>query len=616
VLVVFSSILAAAQEKPLPKKPELLQKTPELLAMIAETRQSLESLPNTQKIPVLFQLLDIELHFTDKQPAQNTIQQVLTLIPSVEKESIQAQIIEAVAFALADIGDYEQCVKTLDLIVKPLVRAEKQLNVAEKIIEDIEDKIKKSNTDKNETVKQFDATDLLRKSLAGAVEAKDAGLESLVSVILGRELAKQGKVDESKILFEKARKKARELEEVEERNLVAVMIRSLIIVDRQPEAWAMIETVTGEENKLFLTGQIAITLAQEGKITDAINLIKIIKRGDEIRNNTIAIIIRSLVKTITVEQIIELAGLSSSDEFQQRLLENTYHELLNNKRYDIIAELAQFWGNVAESNSYHLKLLTDAKKFDEAAKYIETLDAVLKPQASRQLVLAKIEQQGEISEELLNQIFTTYSEEEKKKIELFQQETENVLKIDNPEERLTALLQLSQFQFEIYDLRGVRKTLGLMLETVEKLDVPRISVEYQLLVAELQMNYDKSGAKKTFSQLQKYLDGIKDVRKLKGLFPNESVQPEPTVSETSTSQQSQPIVKLNPSPSADEIEGNNNLFQVYTQIGFLWYSVGENVEAKKFFQKAKEFADSESDVIRKVEKLLTLSLLLAQAQSN
>ncbi|MDR0705155.1 MAG: hypothetical protein LBF88_09210 [Planctomycetaceae bacterium] len=598
--VTFSSIVAGAQETKL-----TLQQTPELIALIAETHQSLESLPNIEKIPILFQLLSLELRFTDQQPARNTIQQVLKLIPSIEKESVQAQMIEAVAFAQADLGDYIESVKTLNLIVKPFLRAQKQFNVAEKIIEDAE-QIEKSNVDKNETVKQFDVTDLLRKSLAGAVEAKDAGLESLVSVILGRELAKQGKSDESKILFEKARKKARELEDVEEQNIIALIVRNLILVDRQAEALAMIETVIDEDYKLHLFGLAAITFAQEGKIADAEKILKILKFEDnEKKDNFINNIALDSVKTITLEQILALAKQTSSPEAQELLLIKMIDQLSKNNQNNIIAELVNHLANVAENplilRRWYLKLLIDAGKLDEAAEFVETLDAVLKPQAARQLVMAKIEQQDEASEELLNQFFATYSDEEKKKIEQFQQETENALKINDLEKRGEELFQVldRQTQTELPDLRGAWKTLGEILETLKKLsDNLPILTDQQLMIADTQIKlYDKFGAKKNLSQVQKLLDEIKDVRKFKHPY---SFHREPD----------QPALRLN--SSTDEIEGKNNLFQVYLLITFYWYRIGENDEAKKSFQKAKDIADSESDTARKIEKLLMLSQTLAQ----
>jgi hypothetical protein len=58
--------------------------------------------------------------------------------------------------------------------------------------------------------------------------------------------------------------------------------------------------------------------------------------------------------------------------------------------------------------------------------------------------------------------------------------------------------------------------------------------------------------------------------------------------------------------------GFNIQFQVYVLITVLWYRISANDEAKKSFQKAKDIADSESDAMRKIEKLLTLSQLLSQ----
>ncbi|MDR2756930.1 MAG: hypothetical protein LBC20_14625 [Planctomycetaceae bacterium] len=608
VLLLFGSVFAQTQEKP-------FQETPVMLALIAELHQLVESLPNNEtvneKIVALFQLLDVELVIADKQPAQNTIRQILALVPLVEKESRQTQILEAVAIAQAYLGNYEQSVKTLDLIVKPSVRAEKQLNVAEKIIEDLE----KNNTDKNETTKQFDVIDLLRKSLAGAVEAKDAGLESLASVILAQELAKQGKDEESTILFEKARKKAREIEEIEEQNLVAFMIRSLIQVNRQAEALALVETINDEDGKMLLLGQAAISLAHEGKFTDATNLVKIMKQN-EIKDNTVIKIIQDTVKTITVEQILELAKLTGSPEFRNQLLQNTINILSENKRNDIVGELVKHLENVPENQlifqQYHLKLLIDNQKIAEAAKFIETFDIALRQSAVQYLFMTAVQQQGELTEELLNLVSATYSGEEKKKIESLQQEAENVLKNKNtPEEQLAGLFQVLQLQInlesqEIFDPRGILKTLGKTLELTDKLNDPCKIVQSRLGIADIQRRlHDKSGAKKNLNRLLQFLDGIKDVSVFKDLLPDESAQPKPAVSETTPPPQ--PVVRLN--SSADETAGNNNLCYIYVAITEIWYGIDEYEEAKKSFQKALQLANKELNTVRKIEKLIALLVI-------
>ncbi|MDR2117094.1 MAG: hypothetical protein LBP87_12010 [Planctomycetaceae bacterium] len=608
----FSSFFVLAQEKP-------LQETSEIIALTTELRQLLEPLPNNEKIPILFRLLSIEIRFADKQPAQNTIRQVLALVSSVEKESIQAQILEAVAMTQAILGDYEQSVKTLDLIAKPSVRAEKQLIVAEKIIEDIENSdtnkndTEKNNADKNETINRFDVTDLLRKSLAGTIEAKDAALESLVSIILARELAKQGKIDESKNLFEKARKKAREVEEIEERNLVALMIHSLITVNQQSEALALIETITDEENKMLLLGQAAITLAQEGKITEAINLVKVIKQN-EIKLNTISKIVQDTAKTITVEQILELRQIISP-EFHNLFLQNTFNALPENKRDDIMVELIKHLENVTENRIvfqyYHLKLLIDTKKFEEAAQFIKTLNTDLKSPATQYLFTRIVEQQGEVTEELLNLISETYSEEEKQEIKQVQMEIENVLKNNNPEEQWTGLIKVFQSQNQLFDPHGLKKTLELLFDAAEKLNDPCVIVQNRLGAVDMQIQlYDKSGVKDNLKRLQQFLDGIKDVSVFKDLFPDESAQSAPVVSETTT----QPVLRLN--SSTDETTGNDKLFLIYCSITLSWYVIDEKEEAKKSFQKAQSLANAEPDALRKIEKLFMLSDLLVQMQSG
>ncbi|MDR1962279.1 MAG: hypothetical protein LBQ50_00700, partial [Planctomycetaceae bacterium] len=467
LLTIFNFALALAQESPsteTPFPPASLKATPEILALIAESHQLLEQLPEEERAMALFQVLELQFLFADKQPARKTIQEILALIPSIEKDSVRTQICEATAVILAELGDFGQCVQTLNQITKPVDRAEKQLNVAEQIL---------NNAEMTKTPISFDMTGLLQSALTGAVEAKDKGLESLVSIVLARELAKQGKIEESKILFESARKKAREIEEIEEQNLIGFMVRSMIGVGMQPEAMAMIETVTEEDAKRLLMGQAAVAMAQEGKTKDAGVLVKTFKPGD-MKDNVLVRVAETAAKTITVEQILELAKQTASPESREKFLERTFLALLENKRDDAASELAGHSENAPEYQKrlqlWQLESLIDEKKFAEAEKNIATLSPdsatfppELKQSLLRQLILIEIQAKG-LSNELLNRLTATFSEEDEKNRALLQAEAEKAAKMDDFNESMLSLEQIIQSQIQMLDLQSAAKTFRLLFE--------------------------------------------------------------------------------------------------------------------------------------------------------
>jgi hypothetical protein len=582
----------------------VLPTTPEILAQLEESRKAVEALPDQVKISALFQLLSIELRFADKQPAKNTIQKILSLIPSAEKESVQAQVFEAVAVAQTNIGDYTESVKTLDRIAKTNFRAEKQLNVAGKIIED---------TEKNKPEKPFDVTDLLRQSLAGAVETKDVALEALVNVILGREQLKQGKIDEAKITLAKARKKAREIEEIEERNLVALIVQSLANYGQSRDAQAMIETVADDEMKQNLRGIVAVVLAENGKIDEAQNLAKTFKPSD-LTDEIILRIVQAAAKTITAVKFQELAQLASSPEGREALFTRAFQILWKNKREDVAAELAEqlLPGITPEKtaeirqmiNFLKFESLVDAKKFDEAAQILETFDVSLKPVATRNLLLYRFREDGKWNDDLLNQMSVTFSAEEKKQIESLRAESEKASQIENIENRFNVLFQIFGTQWENADVQGCRRTLGLMFDAIEKSPDPALIVKYRLdlLSIQSQLN-DKAGVRENLVKLLQFLDGVKDVMTLKDLVPEEQEEPR------SQQESSRPVLTLK--PPVDESAVWDAVFSVYLSAVVIAKQTGADSETKKAFEKAKTIADSENDALRKVEKLLTLSLLLA-----
>ncbi|MDR0871632.1 MAG: hypothetical protein LBN39_12655 [Planctomycetaceae bacterium] len=597
-VVLFTTLAATAQEQVAP--PKALKATPAVLAQIAETKSVLKTLPVKEQTLMLFQLLSLELQLEDKQPAKNTVNTVLSLIPQEEKEITQTQLLEAAATAQAELGDFTAAVATLDKIAKPFNRAEKQLNVVDFIL----NKAEETKTPAPDT------TGLLHKALTAAQQAKDAGLEAFAAILLARELGKQDKTGEAKPLFQQAVKKIAELEEIEGRNLFALLVRSGIQSGQNiTDVLKWIEPVPNAENKLVFTGIAALSLVQNGKAGDGEKITEGLPAGAT-RDNALMGILQATAKTATPEKIAEYITLASKDEAGKTMRQNAVFLLIQNERYDAAKQLAaqtDYKDKVDDMVfARQLDKLVLDKRYDEAEKLIPSFkDEQNKFQAHRLITISRLKEN--YSDALINQSAAFLPESDKKEIAELSAEADKAAAVGNADERTAALSGVLQSQFQVFDLQGVRKTLGLMLNSAAAKDPAKQIVE-RLMLAQVQAELgDKNGVLKNLEQLQIVLDGTKDVSALKGLVPEKPQNAEAENGEASA-------LKLKLPDIANENEIRDHIIEVYLRTADLLKFAGHLPQAKAAFEKAKQTAYLETEPAKKAEKLLALSRFLAELE--
>lgn len=600
----------------------MLTATPDVLARIEKVRSTVDSLKSDdEKIAALFQLLSFELRFTDKAPARKTLSEIEKRLENVQKEPTRTQMMEAIAYNYGEIGDFDAAVKMMDRITDVSLRAEIRLNIAERFINEKEENEKNGkNTD---VEPKFDVVDLLRKAVAGAEEAKDAGLEAIATTVLARELAKQGDLEQAKPLFMAARKKAREIEEIEERNVVALIVRSLIQYDMVPDALAMVETVADEELKQAIFSLAVVSLAQNGKFDEAEKMLATMKEGD-IKDSTVIGVAKeyaqktgdaALPSENLSKKMLALAAQMSSAERKEIFVQNTLPALLDNGKYDVVENLVGLSENAQEIRLTlklrELESLIEAKNYADAEKLIGTMDDRFKPMATRHLLLAEI-RNGADPAAMKDRIAKTLSEEEKQQRDEIQKEFEKAATLNNFEDRMAARYEVMQAQIKLFDLDGARKTVAKMLEdaTAPSMEPSKL-VTHRLLLARIQTELDdKVAARENLRQLLKYLGELKDVMVLKDLVPPEESRPG---AQDDNADVSTPIIALK--APVDEKAVKAQLFVVYVSTADALGKVGDLDDAKVAADRAAALLDETTDPVKKIEGLMLLTQILAEIEN-
>ena len=583
VFLVACCSVASTQELPPPPRP--LRSTPEVLKQVAEARQVIEKLPNEEKVTAQFRLLSLLVRFNDKSPARETMAEILKFVPGIEKELTRQQLLEAIAYTQADIGDYEDAFKTVDRMDKLVGRANCRLNIAERML-----------AEKDVPIKPGDMIPVLRKGVAEAVEAKNAGLETVGRAVLGWELGRSGKTEEAKTEFAAALKKSGELEAVEGRNAVALITRSEIRCGLIPEALAVLEMIDDEETKQGVTGYAVMIMFQESKIDEANKLLDSIPKG-EYRDNVLVGIVRETATTATVQDVLKLAVRLSEPDRKDLFVQSAVRAFFENDRLEPAAEMATHLENpdqiAAEIRVRQLEKLLGDKKFDEAQKQVDGFeDGEVRRAATRYVLMTQLKEGNlEKVQKLAETIFT---DEDRQQLEQLRVESEKIAEIDSADERMTALSEILKAQFGLFDLLGSRKTLDKMLQTAEGMTDPALSVGYRMELTPLQVHLcDMAGIKKNLRGIIDFLDGIKDLKKLEKLVPPSEDGPSPPTEET---------IK-------------DRLFELYLTVADGLGNAEDMDGAMMAFQKAKTLADAEPNDAKKSEMLLLLSQLIAELET-
>jgi hypothetical protein len=596
---------AFAQDKPDTAK---IKATPEILSLFDESLQSLSQAAPSSRAEGLFQLLVFAVNLDDKAPAKKALDALMTLAPTVEPEQVRNQLFEAVAHALCDLEEYGEAAGTVQRIVQSSDRYQCQLNLALKVI---------FGHEFNEALKPFDASELIRQSIGGAVEAKDTNIEAYARAILGRELARQGKTAESAAAFEEAMKTAKRLDETSEQAQVAqLVLQSQVLYGQIEGAQATSQTIADPQIQRALLGSLIQSLTLNEKYAEAEKLIKGFPAEDH-DHGLDALVqgwIIANIETVTDEKIGELSAFIC-EEHRDSLLQRFVFFLLKNNRDDVAVQVCKRLKNPAESAALTLLLgkvasLRDEKRFADALKIIDQSkeDDALRTRLRREVLIRQFEDTHE--DAVVQQIAETYTPEEKVMVKELRDEAAQTAKSVNVAENMDVLWEVIQDQFKMVDMTGAKQTAKLLSEQIGKETDLVQSVQNRLLLAQILVELqDKAGAKENLGKLIKMLD-VKDLKVLKDLVPPRDSESEPAGTASSRIKINLPTAG---DPTVDEPAIRDQLFQIYLQTATLLVKADASpAETKSVFEIAKALAKLEQVALQKVEKLLVLMEFLAE----
>ncbi|MDR1485628.1 MAG: hypothetical protein LBT09_12500 [Planctomycetaceae bacterium] len=569
-----------------------------------------------EKLSKLFELLAFESQFDDKQHAQKTIQLILKQIAVLEAGALKNNFYELLALAQSNIGDYKQINVTLNHIAQSVEKAQIQFDLAEKIFYEKEDaKLPVPN----------EVTDLLNLAYAGAGIAKDTGLEALAAMQLGRVLAKAGKIEEAKKFLNITLQKSDELAEAEAKNLKQSVLRILVQNKLYAEAMTEIAKTKSQESKDLFLGLVLQTLAENGQIDDAKKGLERIKLVD-LKDTVVIAISREIAKKGTVAELVDLLKLMSSDERKEIFVQNTISFLLGNKRPDVAVQLIDQAGVKADKlercNLILIANLIDEKKFDEAGQKIAAIsNADYKMQMSRYLILSLIRAKGLAA--VVGKVVLNYTDAEMRQVAALNAEAGKLSAIADNVERAKAAFSLLLKQTEVLNPDGIFAVTRIVWDEVDKLDNPAQILEYQYNTARLHFelgNFD--GVRESLNRSVKYLDGVKDLTKLKELvlYDHEGTAAtnNVTINNTDADKTNPAVVKVAPAKiaAASEAMIKERLFLTYTSICAMYIDINDIEIAKKIYEKSKQYlAPVDDEPIRQFDQTGILSKLLLQLDS-
>ncbi|MDR0521317.1 MAG: hypothetical protein LBH00_05635 [Planctomycetaceae bacterium] len=557
---------------------------PEITSLLTEVKEVLAPVEPKVRAAGLFHLLDFQMQLENKASAEETLHSLLTLAPSITEEQHRSQIYKGVADAYGDLQKDTEAAALMSKIAAPADRAEFQLHYAVKIITEMEEDAGR---------KFFDTAGLLRRAIADAAAAKNAGLESLGQAFLGRELARQKKNEDAEIAFSEALKTAKKTGDTEEQELIGIVLRSQIQHGLIPAASATLAAVAVPETKQALTKEFIQSLIQYKKFAEAETAVKKLPAG-KIKDTLLLDFAMENIKTVSDEQIGILAAMISTDAAREQVLQQIVAGLRRNNRNDAAESAGKRMSDPKKFKAAvifgDIDRLMEAKQFAEAVKVSELLeDPQLKSGIKREIFIAQYRETRD--EALLAPIAALYTAEEKEKsakLESTKKTAENA----ETGKQIDTLLGVMESQFELMDIKGAKQTMILILSRLDKVsDLAKI-VQCRLLIAQLQIELrETSGAKENLGQLIQMLGGVQDLNLLKGLV---NVPPG-----------GQP---------ADAAAIRDQLFQIHAAAAELLIHTDALPEFQAALGKAKTFADAEPFAIAKADKLLLLARIRLQNQ--
>jgi len=579
---VFTFSAVFAQDEPGTTK---IKATPEILSLFEESLQSLSQAETNPRIGGLFQLLGFAVSFDDKAPAQKIVDTLLALAPSIEPEELRHHLYMGIANTFCDMEKYPEAIAVLDRISSPDVRRASQVEIAS-IILGPEDKASQP----------FDTSELLRQAIGGAVDAKDPFIEGMARALLGREFARQGKLNEATAAFSEALNTTPKIEDAEKQGRVfELVLYCQVLYGQVSDAMTTLQTVTDPAIKPVLTYTLVSELIQREKYNEAETLIKTLPSGD-MKDNLLGSFVLATIKTITDAKVGELAALVSTDELRERFLQITTAQLQKNGRSDVAAQVGKRLKEpaVAEMSLFigKVELLLEEKKFAEAIQFVDESEEneAIQQHLKRQILVSQYHETRD--ESVAGQIEAIFTRNERVAIMELREEAKQAAEVADFTERIDMLFAIFQEQSQFFDFVGARQTVKLVAEQLDKGTEPVQNIRDRLLLARLQVELrDKEGAKANLGKLMQRLSAVNDLNELKGLVP--------TPGNGSTIEES--AIK-------------DQLFPIYFVTANLLAQADAPAESQAAFVKARELAMAEPVAAVKSEKLLILAQFLAEEQ--
>ena len=412
----------------------------------------------------------------DEEGIGMVIERLEDVSPSFSKAAERAQVTDAIAFLQVERGRPGDAMKTVYQIKLPRECGESLLNLAEKILSDRE----------RPPVREQPTTDvlpILRAARLKAKEAKDIGLEVMAGAVLARELMKSGRsgdAEEAKTLFTEVREQAKGLEEIEERDFVAVLILYMIQTGLESEAAALVQGGRDEAVRDVFRARLSLAYLQEKNDEKAEQALKDIRENEAHDNALFHLLLARAERTD--EGAPDAAGLekivrqANDPAFGAVVLDPTLKELVRAKRYETALEFDRL---VGESKSEYLlrslwiQALCDDGRLSDAlavagqireeetkADFLKTIRVAV---GFSRFTAGDLEGMKEVLEPLRDET----------KIKEVAENVAAARKVDDPLERGRQLDPLLNAQFELGDCEGAKETFLLLEATALQIEDPR-----------------------------------------------------------------------------------------------------------------------------------------------
>jgi len=604
VVAFFTFSTAFAQNDPV--KPDEVKATPEILALFEESLQSLAQVDPHPRVGVLFQLLGVAVLLDDKAPARKVIEALAAAIPAVD-EAYRPQLYEGIASALCDLEEYAGAVAVLQRIANPADRYKSQLNIAVILV---------LGHEQDKTLKPFDASDLLRQAALVAhqvVVPPDSHAAALAYSLLGRELARQEKTAESATAFDEAIKIAKTKEDIREQmHVLQLVLQSQVLYGQIAGAEATAKTMDDPEITKAMTGAFIQALIQHEKFAEAERLIKALPSEGAGRELFVPRWISANIETVTEAKIGEFAALLAEEQ-RERFLQSTTAHLQKVNREDTAVAVSKHLKDPAAAEralfAGKMEALLEAEMFTEALQLIAASkdEDDLKQYLKQQVLTMQYDVTRD--EALLQQILDTYTGEDRMAIDEMRKEAAQAGTLPDLAERMELLFAVLQDQFAIVDITGARQTLQVLAEQLAQVPDPVRNIDYRLHLARFQTALrDDAGIKENMGKMLQMLAAVTDLKELKDLVP----QPQQGAAFSDEGRLRLDLPLTGAAPAVDESAIRSQLFQIYVMTADLLAQADAPAESAAALEKAKAIARTETDAMRRAEKLLMLAQFLAE----